>query len=135
VNSKSVSPEIVPAEGCSGDFKMKMYRYATEPDEGKVYVSGPGDYGRGQYWAGTREHARIYEESDHRKGCRSGKVLEREIHLNNVLRMSPEQISENSKKCGMVRLDISVHERLAATEEFTQEMLEAGYEGVVVHGY
>ena len=35
----------------------------------------------------------------------------------------------------MVRLDIPKHERLAATGEFTKEMLEAGYEGIVVYGY
>lgn len=119
-------PDVVPTVGEGGEFKMSMYRGLSGRRNDPHFVSDPGDYGRGEYWVCTREHAEIYAQN-------GGEVIEAEVYLKNALRLSAKEIGEQTKRYGTTIG--SRDSRLAASEQLTRDMRAKGYDGIVVKGY
>ncbi|MGX1691577.1 hypothetical protein [Brevundimonas naejangsanensis] len=117
---------MFPAVGESGEFRMWMYRGISGRRNHPDFASDPGDYGRGEYWVCTREHAEGYAQH-------GGEVIEGEIHLKNALHLSVSDIVERAKHYGTT---IGArHNRLAASERLTRDMQAQGHDGIVSNGY
>lgn len=119
-------PDVYPAVGESGEFRMRMYRGLSGRRNHPDFASDPGDYGRGEYWVCTRDHAAIYAQH-------GGEVLETEIHLKNALYLSSSDIVEQAKRYGTT--SGTRDDRLAASEQLTRAMQAKGYDGIVSDGY
>ena len=118
-------PSICPEVGSSGEFRMKMFRGTKSKRPHAEFASDPDDYGRGQYWAATREFALIYGDQ----------IVEGDIHLRNALRLAPDEVSRLARSTGVTVLEDGNEKRLRAAECFTVEMKSRGYDGIVVCGY
>lgn len=114
-----------PKLGESGLFRMTMYRGIKSEPLHSEFASDPGDYGRGEYWAATREFANHY----------GPEIICKNICLTNALRLASEEIGRTARERGFTVLENGHAARLAAAQSFTEEMLENGYDGIVVKGY
>lgn len=122
--ARTPQPDICPDEGSSGEFSMKMYR-GTRYRRRCEFVFDPGDYGRGEYWAATRDFALTYSDL----------IVEGDIHLKNALRLAPDEVCRLARSSGATVLEDGRDKRLRASERFTAEMKAKGYDGIVVCGY
>ncbi len=105
---------------------MRMYRGLSGRRNHSDFASDPGDYGRGEYWVCSREHAEIYAQH-------GGEVVEAVIHLKNALHLSASDIVEQAKHYGTT---IGTRKtRLAASEQLTRDMQAKGHDGIVSDGY
>jgi hypothetical protein len=118
-------PSICPEVGSSGEFRMKMFRGTKSQRPHAEFASDPGDYGRGVYWAATREFALIYGDQ----------VVEGDVHLRNALRLAPDEVCRLARSTGITVLEDGKEMRLKAAERFTAEMKSKGYDGIVSCGY
>jgi len=118
-------PAFAPAVGQSGYFRMTMYRGIRSTKLHAEFASDPGDYGRGVYWAATREFAEIYGDE----------IICDEVCLSNALRLDHREVGTVARERGITRMEDGHEARLIAAEAFTNEMRALGYDGIVVEGY
>jgi hypothetical protein len=118
-------PDVCPDEGSSGEFRMRMYRGTNSNRRQREYASDPGDYGRGDYWAATRDFALNYGDL----------IVEGDIHLQNALRLTPDEVCRLARSSGATVMEDGHDKRIRAAERFTAEMKAKSYDGIVVCGY
>ena len=118
-------PTVAPAVGQSGFFRMTMYRGIRSAKLHAEFASDPGDYGRGVYWAATREFAVIYGDE----------IICDEVCLSNAFRMDHSEVCKVARERGITRIEDGHEARLIAAEAYTKELLALGYDGIVVEGY
>lgn len=119
-------PITTPLVDQSGLFQMTMYRGLSSQRNHSEFASDPGDYGRGEYWAGDESFA---------KDNYGPEVICKEIQLTNALRMSSQEVGRNARERGLTRMEDGPESRLMAATAFTEELVALGYDGIVVEGY
>jgi hypothetical protein len=126
---QGASPDIYPEAGLSGEFQMTMYHGASTKGRHASFASDPGDYGRGEYWTNCPQTAEIYAGV-------GGRVLIREIRLQNALHLSVEEILRLATQVYHTTvMENGSAARLRGSAQFTADMKSKGHDGVVVYGY
>ena len=117
-------PSVCPPEGQAGEFKMQMYRGKGAKSNDPRFASDPGDYGRGTYYAGSKEFAAFY-----------GTVTDHTVELANAFRPSIDQLRVLIEEYRTCKMQDGRDARFLAAQRLTDDMKAQGYDGLVVFGY
>ncbi|WP_162820332.1 hypothetical protein [Microvirga calopogonii] len=108
---------------------MTMYRGIGQKQNHALFVSDPGDYGRGEYWTDWPQAAEIYAKV-------GGQVMVREIRLKNALHLPVEEVLSLARDVYHTTVvESGSAARLKGSTQLTADMVAKGYDGIVVCGY
>lgn len=117
---------MYPEVGKVGKFKLAMYRgvKAINKRISEEFASDPGDYGVGEYWTNSLEHAELY-----------GDVKSKIIELDNVYHIPLDELILLIKEYQTCQISDSHKIRRENSQRLTEFFLSKGYKAVLTIGY
>lgn len=117
---------MYPLAGKVGPFKLKMYRgdRASNTRLTIDFASDPGDYGVGEYWTNSKDHAEFY-----------GNVRSEIIELDDVYHIPSDELKRLIEEYRTCKMEDGHEKRKDNSLRLTEMFKSKGYKAVLTIGY
>jgi len=115
----------IKVPGTPRPITVKAWRGIRPLRKGQTFASDAGDLGAGIYYSSSKSFAKAYGAI--------GKPLQKTLEFKNPIYLTGKEASELGEAYKTVRAPIK--ERLIGANKLRQDLLDAGYDGIIAKGY